>query len=93
MDEEETMENLQFLRKYSTDYKVLERLSIRNARYVKAWPIDHNPSKIQGEKIPQDDLIKFVRNAPPALKWFRSDLSQENIEMLKNEKPNIKFVN
>ena len=97
---EEHRETLQFLNYYSSSYRVLERLSIRNAHYY----VDDTPlaqagihpyprKKSIGEKIPQDDLVKFVRNAPPALKWFRSDLSQENIRMLKIEKPNIEFVN
>merc|ERR1712238_451069 len=35
--------------------------------------------------------IKFVRHAP-SLKWFRSDLSQENVDMLQTERPNVEFV-
>jgi len=58
----------------------LVRVSIRNVKYVK------------GVLIPQDTLIKFVRNAP-SLRWFRSDLTQENMEMLRLEKPNIQFLN
>ena len=27
-------------------------------------------------------LIKSIRNAPATLKWFRSDLTQVNIEMM-----------
>ena len=43
--------------------------------------------------IPQNALIKFVRNAPSSLRWFRSDLSQENIAMLKKERLGIAFLN
>ena len=49
-----------------------------------AWKNDIN--------IPQGALIKFVRNAP-SLKWFRSDLTQENRNMLRNEQPTIELVN
>merc|ERR1711971_1289145 len=64
--------------------KVLERLSIRNAKYSNAY--------IGSERIiPQDALIKFVRNAPPTLKWFRSDLTKENMDLLRLEQPGIEY--
>ena len=90
-DDEDTIETLQFLDYYSSDFKKLERLSIRNARYLEGWPKRKDTS--QGKKLPQHYLIEFVRNAPPALIWLRSDLSQANIKMLKLERPNIDFVN
>ena len=43
-------------------------------------------------KKEQNMLIKFVRNAPPSLKWFRSDLTQGNIDMLQSERPGIELV-
>jgi hypothetical protein len=46
--------------------KSLERVSVRNAKYCDG-------------KITQNALIKFVRNAPSSMRWFRSDLSQDNI--------------
>jgi len=61
---------------------VLERLSMRNSRYGMNQAL-----------IPQNTLIKFVRNAPPTLKWFRCDLSTENIDMLRKEQPGIELVN
>jgi len=63
--------------------KVLERLSIRNAKYAFEEDVT----------IPQNVLIKFVRNAPSSLRWFRSDLSQENMDMLQLERLNIELVN
>jgi hypothetical protein len=36
-------------------------------------------------------LIRFVRNAPN-LRWFRSDLTPENVAMLKAERPDVTFV-
>ena len=48
---------------------------------------------IDGILIPQNALIKFVRNAPVSLLWFRSDLSRANIEMLQKERPGIEFLN
>ena len=38
-------------------------------------------------------LIKFVRNAPPTLRWFRSDLTSDNMEMLRMERPEIELLN
>ena len=67
--------------------KSLERVSIKNARYA-SW------DNFQGKPtcLPQNALIKFIRNAPSSLKWFRSDLGQENINMLRMERPDIEFV-
>jgi len=63
---------------------VLERLSIKNGKYL------HRGCLIS---ISQNALIKFVRNAPPTLKWFRSDLTNVKIKMLHKERPDIEFVN
>ena len=59
----------------------LERVSIRNATYGNAV------------YFPQEALIKFVRKAPPSLRWFRSNLTAENITMLRLERPAIECVN
>ena len=56
--------------------KVLERISIRNAR-----------------DITQKMLIKFIRKAPPSLRWFRSDLTSANMAMLRLERPEIELLN
>ena len=68
--------------------KCIERLSIRNAKFQSKFE-----SKVPVRSIPQDWLIKFVRRAPPSLKWFRSDLNQTNIDMLQLDYPGIEFVN
>jgi hypothetical protein len=61
--------------------KTLERVSIRNARrHTSAEPTI----------ISQNALFKFFRNAP-SLRWFRSDLSQENMNMLRLERPGIEY--
>jgi hypothetical protein len=65
----------------------LERLSINNAKCSSV-----HPSLSQRVDVPQNALIKFVRNAPTTLNWFRSDLTQENINMLKKERPDIEFL-
>ena len=65
---------------------VLERVSIRNAKYQ----IYTNTS---GSCLSQNMLIKFIRNAPATLKWFRSDLSQDNMDMLTKERPGIQLFN
>ena len=59
----------------------LERVSIRNTRCYGNVLIS----------IPQNALIKFVRNVP-SLRWFRSDLTQENIDMLQLERPGIELL-
>ena len=43
--------------------------------------------------ISQNMLMKFVRNAPLTLTWFRSNLSPTNMETLRSERPGIEFVN
>jgi len=66
--------------------KNLEHVSIRNARIRDRGP---------GEKslpFSQNALIKFVRNAP-SLRWFRSNLSPENMNMLRAERPEITLLN
>jgi hypothetical protein len=66
----------------------LERLSIRGAK-IKG-NVDNN-SEIKN--LPQNTLIKFIRNAPQSLKWFRSDLTKENMCMLLLERPTIQLSN
>ena len=61
----------------------LERVSIRHLKVPKAFD----------EKFVQNVLIKFVRNSPSTLVWFRSDLTTANIRMLQLERPSIQFVN
>ena len=69
-----------------TKNSLLERVSIRNARGASfRFP--------ERRRIPQNALIKFVRNAPSTLHWFRSDLSTANIQLLRLEKPGIQFLN
>ena len=63
--------------------KALERVSIRNPRLCDE----------DDKAISQDTLIKFVRNAPPSLHWFRSDLTTDNMAMLRIERPGIKLLN
>ena len=87
VNEYEAMENLN---KYPHTFffhkvrnKPLQRLSIRNA---------HCTGPEVETKISQNVLIKFVRNAPSTLVWFRSDLSAANIQLLQAERPGIEFV-
>ena len=73
----------------------LERVSIRNATYgndVFGLPYGH-PGHREQIYLPQDALIKFVRKAPPSLRWFRSNLTTDNIAMLRLERPEIECVN
>ena len=67
--------------------EVLERVTIRNA---KCSDMLSNFVNV----VPQNALIKFVRNAPVTLTLFsRSDLTQDNIKMLQLERPEIKLLN
>lgn len=62
----------------------LERVSLLGGSYVK---IRTN----EAIKFPQMSLIRFVRNTP-RLRWFRSDLTEENVRMLSKERPEITFA-
>jgi hypothetical protein len=43
--------------------------------------------------VTQELLIKMVRRLiAPTLRWLRSDLTQENIVLLQQERPGITFV-
>jgi hypothetical protein len=59
--------------------KSLERVSIRKT----TW---------HGKSFPQDALIEFVRYHT-SLRWFRSDLTHENMDMLRLERPGIELLN
>jgi len=68
--------------------KSLECLSIRNARYT-----TNDIDDIFTKAVSQQMLIKFVRKAPSSMRWFRSDLTEDNMEMLRLERPNIELLN
>jgi hypothetical protein len=61
----------------------LERVSVRGA----CWSVPCLPASL----LCQEVLIRFVRDAPN-LRWFRSDLTPENVAMLKAERPDVTFV-
>ena len=75
---------------YKLCHKALEGVSIRNMTACFFDDGEHHPLH---HPLPQTALVKFVRNAPTTLKWFRSDLTQDNITMLQSERPGIKFLN
>lgn len=68
-----------------TGQQALEGLSIKNA----GWR--HYQNGFDYEHFPQEVIIKFVR-LHPSLRWLRSDLTEENVAMLKEERPDIEFV-
>lgn len=70
--------------------KVLERVSIRNAKYV---PRRNLFETFKTRILPQNVLIGFVRNSPQSLRWFRSSLTNENMIMLRSERPGIELLN
>ena len=72
--------------------KALERVSIRNMNWSVNYG-DHHTDLDQRLIFKQNVLIKFVRNAPPSLHWFRSDLTPDNMTMLRMERPGIELLN
>ena len=65
--------------------KSLERVSLRGGRYI-------NMGSSEKKDFPQWALIRFVRRTP-TLRYFRSNLTKENIELLSMERPEIEFCN
>ena len=63
----------------------LERVSIKGVT-VKGQEVDseHQP-------LSQQVIIQFVRDSP-SLRWLRSDLTEQNVAMLQQERPEISFV-
>jgi hypothetical protein len=70
--------------------KSLERVSIRNMKYRMSFGTMDDDQKLI---FTQNVLIKFVRNSPPTLRWFRSDLTLDNMTMLRLERPGIELLN
>jgi hypothetical protein len=62
--------------------KDLERLSIKNA-IISCGEVE--------QPLSQKMIIKFVRHTL-TLRWLRSDLTEENVAMLQQERPDITFV-
>ena len=61
----------------------LERVSLKGGRYIGMDGKEND--------FPQFALIRFVRRTP-TLKWFRSDLTEQNIISLSKERPEICFL-
>ena len=65
----------------------LVRVSCRRAR----WYNQNSKFTTIGEtEEGQESLMKFVRSAG-SLKWFRSDLTDENVAILRKERPDVVF--
>jgi hypothetical protein len=58
----------------------LQRVSLKNARYRCSF----FQSVVPPQALPQMALVKFVLQTP-SLRWFRSDLSPENVAVLQAE--------
>lgn len=67
------------------NYK-LERVSLQGAFYC----LSNKPMTTR-KPFSQEGLMKFVR-ATKSLRWFRSDLSRESIDILKQERPEVTFL-
>lgn len=85
LDTENEVVSNQFLL-HECSSKVLERVSMRNAKMC------HRTATPLIPAIPQKALMKFILNAPTTLRWFRSNLTPENIEILHKERPEIELV-
>jgi hypothetical protein len=60
----------------------LERVSLLGTRWYRKGKL---------AELSQGYLVKFVRGTP-SLKWFRSDLSPANVDLLRKERPQVMFV-
>lgn len=63
---------------------LLERLSIKNATFIR---VDDEVV----EQVSQEMLIKMVRHHS-SLRWLKSDLTEANVAMLQQERPDVVFV-
>jgi hypothetical protein len=68
------------------EYPNLERVTLKHAEYQSSSTFNN------WIELPQEALIKFVRHTPN-LRWFCSDLTQENIAILKDKRPEVEFCN
>ena len=69
--------------------KRLVRVSLKGCSCTTKFNSTHHPII----PIPQNALIKFVRSAPNTLRYFCSDLTNENIRLLQKERPAIELIN
>jgi hypothetical protein len=69
------------------EYPNLKRVTLKRAVYLERYDRD-----AWWKELPQEALLKFVRHTPK-LRWFCSDLTQENIAILKEERPQVEFCN
>lgn len=69
----------------------LERVSIKRCKYF-SWTISASHPLGQGPDtvIAQDAMKRFVLNTP-TLRWFQSDLSPGNVQLLRKKCPNVEF--
>jgi hypothetical protein len=70
------------------EYTNLERVTLKHVTYLERY--DRNSVDDYWKQLPQEALINFVRHTPK-LRWFCSDLTQENIAILKKERPEVEF--
>lgn len=66
----------------------LQRLSIKGATWILSNCFGRQS---QAEPIDQEMLVNMVRHLPER-RWLQSDLSDENVAMLKQERPEVTFV-
>jgi hypothetical protein len=72
------------------EYPNLERVTLKHATYLERY--DTKSIFDYWKELPQEALIKFVRQTPK-LRWFCSDLTRENIAILRVERSEVEFCN
>lgn len=70
----------------------LERVSLRGTKWFHFWLDCGRRGPQPAYPLQQEGLMKFVRRTP-TLKWFRSDLSADNIAILQKERRGVTFCN
>jgi hypothetical protein len=73
------------------EYPNLERVTLKHADYLEKHYYIYNGNDSWTD-LPQEALMQFVRHTPK-LRWFCSDLTSDNIAILKEKHPDVEFCN
>ena len=58
---------------------------------MRNYALDRGMNENAGKAIPQVVQLKFLRNVPDLLRYFSSDLTQDNIQIIQHDRPVINF--
>jgi hypothetical protein len=76
----------------------LERLSIKGVRVIPRRQrtineaVDNSRRSGEAAPVPQNVLVELVARLGSNLRWFRSDLTPENVAILQEEHPDVTFA-